>query len=213
MLDATPAAPATSRIELYPMAFIDEGSTAAANAMACAAEAGFGPAYYAGLFANRTLRWSDDQLLELAGVVGAPATPEFDQCVTEPGARRLGGLDQHCRGRSRGHRHADPVRRRPAGRRVEVDAGDARDDDRRRCLSPKDLAMHTLLFIPSPSTAVWEIGGFPLRAYALCIIAGIIVGMIIANRRWRARGGNSDTWSWWSPSRCRSASSGPGSTT
>ena len=70
------------RIDLYPMSFIDEGSTAAANAMACAAENGFGAAYYAGLFANRTLRWSDDQLLELAGVVGAPANPEFDQCVT-----------------------------------------------------------------------------------------------------------------------------------
>jgi prolipoprotein diacylglyceryl transferase len=53
--------------------------------------------------------------------------------------------------------------------------------------------MDTLLFIPSPSTSVWEIGGFPLRAYALCIIAGIITAMIIANRRWRARGGSSDT--------------------
>ena len=53
--------------------------------------------------------------------------------------------------------------------------------------------MPTLLFIPSPSRAVWEMGGFPLRAYALCIIVGIIVGMIIATRRWRARGGSSDT--------------------
>ena len=53
--------------------------------------------------------------------------------------------------------------------------------------------MQTLLFIPSPSTSVWDIVGFPLRAYALCIIAGIIVAMIIANRRWRARGGSSDT--------------------
>jgi len=31
-----------ARVELYPMAFIDEGSITAANAMACAAEAGFG---------------------------------------------------------------------------------------------------------------------------------------------------------------------------
>ncbi len=53
--------------------------------------------------------------------------------------------------------------------------------------------MDTLLSIPSPSTSVWEIGGFPLRAYALCIIAGIVVGMIIANRRWRARGGDPET--------------------
>jgi prolipoprotein diacylglyceryl transferase len=49
------------------------------------------------------------------------------------------------------------------------------------------------LSIPSPSTGVWEIFGLPLRAYALCIIAGIIVAMIIANRRWRARGGSGES--------------------
>jgi prolipoprotein diacylglyceryl transferase len=53
--------------------------------------------------------------------------------------------------------------------------------------------MPTVLFIPSPSRAVWEIAGFPLRAYALCIIVGILVGMVIATRRWRARGGTSDS--------------------
>lgn len=49
-----------------------------------------------------------------------------------------------------------------------------------------------LLSIPSPSTGIWYVGAFPLRAYALCIIAGIIVAMVIANRRWRARGGTGD---------------------
>ena len=49
------------------------------------------------------------------------------------------------------------------------------------------------LFIPSPASGVWEVFGFPLRAYAFCIIAGIIVGMIIAGRRWRARGGSQDS--------------------
>ncbi|HEY5848172.1 MAG TPA: prolipoprotein diacylglyceryl transferase [Microlunatus sp.] len=49
------------------------------------------------------------------------------------------------------------------------------------------------LSIPSPPTGVWSLFGFPLRAYALCIIAGIVVGMIIANRRWRARGGSSES--------------------
>ena len=53
--------------------------------------------------------------------------------------------------------------------------------------------MRTLYSIPSPSQSVWEIGGFPLRAYALCIIAGIIVAMIIATRRWQARGGTADS--------------------
>lgn len=50
-----------------------------------------------------------------------------------------------------------------------------------------------LLFIPSPSTSVWYAGPFPLRAYALCIIAGILVATVIARQRWRARGGSTDT--------------------
>lgn len=70
------------RLEVYPMAFIDEGSTAAANAFGCAEEAGFGPAYYAGLFGNPMLRWSDDQLLALPRAVGATPTPAFEACVT-----------------------------------------------------------------------------------------------------------------------------------
>ena len=51
---------------------------------------------------------------------------------------------------------------------------------------------HAVLSIPSPSTNIWYIGPFPLRAYALCIIAGILVALIIATRRWRARGGTAD---------------------
>ena len=47
--------------------------------------------------------------------------------------------------------------------------------------------------IPSPSANIWYIGAFPLRAYALCIIAGIIVALIIATRRWQARGGTADS--------------------
>jgi prolipoprotein diacylglyceryl transferase len=50
-----------------------------------------------------------------------------------------------------------------------------------------------VLSIPSPSKGVWDVFGFPLRAYALCIIIGIIVGMVVANRRWRARGGTGDS--------------------
>jgi phosphatidylglycerol---prolipoprotein diacylglyceryl transferase len=52
---------------------------------------------------------------------------------------------------------------------------------------------YAILSIPSPTTNLWHIGPFPLRAYALCIIAGIIVAMIIATRRWRARGGTADS--------------------
>ena len=48
------------------------------------------------------------------------------------------------------------------------------------------------LSIPSPSKGVWDVFGFPVRAYALCIIAGIVVGMVMTHRRWRARGGTAD---------------------
>src|SRR6185295_12654150 len=71
-----------ARVELYPMAFIDEGSITAANAMACAAEAGFGQTYYLALFANHTLQWSDPQLIDLATkVVGSPPSEAFQTCV------------------------------------------------------------------------------------------------------------------------------------
>jgi prolipoprotein diacylglyceryl transferase len=43
--------------------------------------------------------------------------------------------------------------------------------------------------IPSPSTAVWQLGPIPVRAYALCILAGILVAIWVGNRRWVARGG------------------------
>ncbi len=69
-------------LELYPMSFIDSGSTAAANAMACAAEAGLGQAYYLGLFANHTLRWQDSQLLDLASKISSSVPDSFKTCVT-----------------------------------------------------------------------------------------------------------------------------------
>lgn len=47
--------------------------------------------------------------------------------------------------------------------------------------------------LPSPPQGVWYIGPVPVRAYALCIIAGIIVAMWIGIRRYEARGGNPDT--------------------
>ena len=49
--------------------------------------------------------------------------------------------------------------------------------------------MTVIAAIPSPTQGVWELGPFPLRAYALCIIAGIAVACWIGERRWVARGG------------------------
>jgi prolipoprotein diacylglyceryl transferase len=47
----------------------------------------------------------------------------------------------------------------------------------------------TLASFPSPPQGVWFLGPFPIRAYALCIIIGIIAALVIGDRRWVARGG------------------------
>ena len=46
-----------------------------------------------------------------------------------------------------------------------------------------------LASFPSPPQGVWHLGVIPIRAYALCIIVGIIVALVIGDRRWVARGG------------------------
>lgn len=51
----------------------------------------------------------------------------------------------------------------------------------------------TLAYLPSPSQGVWHLGPFPIRAYALCIIAGVVVAVWLSDRRWVARGGQPGT--------------------
>jgi prolipoprotein diacylglyceryltransferase len=46
-----------------------------------------------------------------------------------------------------------------------------------------------LASIPSPGHAAWRLGPLPLRAYALCVTAGIIVAAVVASRRYRRSGG------------------------
>ena len=46
--------------------------------------------------------------------------------------------------------------------------------------------------IPSPPQGVWQLGPLPLRAYALCIIAGIIVALYITQARSVRVGGDSN---------------------
>ena len=45
------------------------------------------------------------------------------------------------------------------------------------------------LEIPSPTTGVWNLGPLPIRAYAMCILAGIVVAIWITQRRLATRGG------------------------
>jgi prolipoprotein diacylglyceryl transferase len=50
-------------------------------------------------------------------------------------------------------------------------------------------ALLPVLSIPSPGQGVWHLAGVPIRAYALCIIAGVIAAVWLGERRWVARGG------------------------
>ncbi|HEY0617361.1 MAG TPA: prolipoprotein diacylglyceryl transferase, partial [Kribbella sp.] len=52
------------------------------------------------------------------------------------------------------------------------------------------LAVVLPAFIPSPSQGVWHLGPLPLRAYAICILAGIFAGYWLGRKRWVARGGS-----------------------
>ncbi|MFC7273212.1 prolipoprotein diacylglyceryl transferase [Paractinoplanes rhizophilus] len=45
-----------------------------------------------------------------------------------------------------------------------------------------------LAAIPSPTTSVWHVLGLPIRAYALCIVLGIVAAVLIMEYRLRARG-------------------------
>ncbi|HEY0189107.1 MAG TPA: prolipoprotein diacylglyceryl transferase [Cellulomonas sp.] len=46
--------------------------------------------------------------------------------------------------------------------------------------------------IPSPSQGVWYLGPVPLRAYAFAILAGIVIAVLMTQRRWQDRGGDPD---------------------
>jgi len=46
-----------------------------------------------------------------------------------------------------------------------------------------------LASIPSPGHAAWRLGPLSVRAFALCVIAGIVVAVAVASRRYRRSGG------------------------
>jgi phosphatidylglycerol---prolipoprotein diacylglyceryl transferase len=47
----------------------------------------------------------------------------------------------------------------------------------------------SVAFIPSPAHGVWHLGPIPVRAYALCMVGGIILAVWVANRRYLRIGG------------------------
>ena len=46
-----------------------------------------------------------------------------------------------------------------------------------------------LALLPSPGTGVLHLGPLPLRAYAVCILLGVVAAVVLGERRWVARGG------------------------
>jgi len=75
----------------------------------------------------------------------------------------------------------------PRGSRPDPVAGGNSGTDYRVPVHP------TLAYLPSPHDGVWHLGPIPIRAYALCIIAGILLAVWIGERRWVARGGRRGT--------------------
>jgi prolipoprotein diacylglyceryl transferase len=54
------------------------------------------------------------------------------------------------------------------------------------------MTTHVTTAIPSPVVAAWQIGPLTLRAYALCILAGIVLAVWITGRRLAERGGSAE---------------------
>ncbi len=54
------------------------------------------------------------------------------------------------------------------------------------------LTLAAPMALPSPEQAVWHLGPIPIRAYALCILAGILAAISITFHRMRARGGTGE---------------------
>jgi prolipoprotein diacylglyceryltransferase len=46
-----------------------------------------------------------------------------------------------------------------------------------------------LAYLPSPARSSWHLGPVPLHAQALCVVAGILLAVYVADRRYRATGG------------------------
>lgn len=80
-------------------------------------------------------------------------------------------------------------------------------------MSPMYLPAMLPASLPSPGDGVWHLGPLPVRAYALCIIAGVIAAVVIGDRRWVARGESAARSAILLSGRCRSESSVAGSIT
>src|SRR5688572_32299244 len=53
----------------------------------------------------------------------------------------------------------------------------------RSTLFPYTTLFRSIASFPSPADGVWNLGPVPLRAYALCILAGIALAIWVGERR------------------------------
>ena len=105
--------------------------------------------------------------------------------------RRAGRRGRRVRRRRHRRLGARPPlrRRRHSPTRASPSPGPRRRPRRRRPPQPRkggDLLMAAPLCpleIPSPTTGVWHLGPLPVRAYALCILAGIVVAVWMTQQR------------------------------
>ncbi len=47
----------------------------------------------------------------------------------------------------------------------------------------------TVAYLPSPASGVWHLGLIPVRAYAVCVLAAVLAGLWLTDRRYRQAGG------------------------
>jgi prolipoprotein diacylglyceryl transferase len=52
-----------------------------------------------------------------------------------------------------------------------------------------NVAEMPVAYLPSPARSLWHLGPVPVRAYALCIVLGVVAALWITDRRYRAMGG------------------------
>lgn len=73
----------TLTLESVPMSFIDPVVSASmTNAFACAVDQGVGQEYYSGLFENKSLQWTDEQLIGLGKQIKPDMGEAFNTCVS-----------------------------------------------------------------------------------------------------------------------------------
>jgi prolipoprotein diacylglyceryl transferase len=53
---------------------------------------------------------------------------------------------------------------------------------------PGNVLIMPAAYLPSPTSAIWHLGAIPVRAYALCMVAGVLAGLWLTDRRYRRAG-------------------------